>query len=85
MQLLSRVRQAFDVDLSLEVVYTGAFTVAELAKAIELRQIEQAGSDRYAALLEELEGLATKRWPRFSHRKRTETPAPGAPERCASC
>jgi FkbH-like protein len=57
-QLLSRVRQAFDVDLSLEVVYTGAFTVAELAKAIELRQIEQAGSDRYAALLEELEGLS---------------------------
>ena len=32
-QLLSRVRQIYGVDLSLEVVYSGEFTVAELAKA----------------------------------------------------
>jgi FkbH-like protein len=57
-QLLSRVRQTFDVDLSLEVVYSSAFTIAELAKAIELQQIEQAGADQYAAILEELEGLS---------------------------
>ncbi|HWQ56284.1 MAG TPA: HAD-IIIC family phosphatase [Bryobacteraceae bacterium] len=57
-QLLSRVRQAFGVELSLEVVYSGEFTIAELAKAMELKQIEQAGSDEYAALLKELEGLS---------------------------
>ena len=57
-QLLSRVRQDFDVDLSLEIVYGSAFTVAEMAKAIELHQIEQAGAEQYNTILEELEGLS---------------------------
>jgi len=56
-QLLSRVRQTFHVDLSLEVVYGGPFTVAELAKAIDVEQIEHAGAD-YEKILEELEGLS---------------------------
>jgi FkbH-like protein len=56
-QLLSRVRQTLGVELSLEVVYTGDFTVAELAKAVELKEIEQSGAD-YRDLLEELEGLS---------------------------
>jgi acyl carrier protein len=56
-QLLSRVRQVYGVDLSLEVVYSGEFTVAELAKAVELKEIEQAGGD-YQELLRELEGLS---------------------------
>jgi FkbH-like protein len=56
-QLLSRVRQIYGVELSLEVVYSGEFTVAELAKAIELKEIEQAGGD-YRELLQELEGLS---------------------------
>jgi hypothetical protein len=56
-QLLSRVRQINAVDLSLEVVYSGEFTVAELAKAIELKEIEQSGDD-YHDLLEELDGLS---------------------------
>lgn len=57
-QLLSRVRQTYQVDLPLDVVYSSAFTVAELAKAIEIRLIEQAGSDEYAAILAELEALS---------------------------
>jgi FkbH-like protein len=57
-QLLSRVRQVFDIDLTLEVVYSGAFTVAELAKTIELQEIEQAGAEQYAEILKELEGLS---------------------------
>jgi len=57
-QMLSQVRQMFDVDLSLKVVYDGDFTVAELAKAIELRQIQTAGADQYATILEELEHLS---------------------------
>ena len=56
-QLLSRVRQIYGVELSLEVVYSGDFTVAELAKAVELKEIEQAGGD-YQDLLRELEGLS---------------------------
>ncbi len=57
-QLLSRVRQAWQVDLPLDVVYARAFTVAELAKAIEVHLIEQAGADRYSEVLAELEGLS---------------------------
>ncbi len=57
-QLLSLVRQTFDVDLSLKVVYSGDFTVAELAKAIELREIEGAGAGQYADILKELEALS---------------------------
>jgi FkbH-like protein len=56
-QLLSRVRQTVGVEVSLEVVYSGEFTLAELAKAIELKEIEQAGGD-YQDLLRELEGLS---------------------------
>ncbi len=56
-QLLSRVRQIYGVDLSLEVVYSGEFMVSELAKAIELKEIEQAGGD-YRELIEELDGLS---------------------------
>jgi hypothetical protein len=56
-QLLSRVRQICGVELSLEVVYSGDFTVAELAKAVELKEIEQSGAE-YQDLLRELEGLS---------------------------
>jgi len=57
-ELLSRVRQKFNVDLSLDLVYASAFTVAELAKAIELQMIEQAGPEQYAEILAELEKLS---------------------------
>ena len=56
-QLLSLIRQTYSVELSLKVVYSSDFSVSELAKAIELREIEGAGSDQYAAVLKELEGL----------------------------
>ena len=56
-QLLSRLKAELGIELSLDVVYGADFTVAELAKAIELREIEMAGADRYAALLAEVESL----------------------------
>jgi len=56
-QLLSRIRQMRGIDVSLEVVYGGDFTVAELAKAIELKEIERTGAD-YRDLLRELDGLS---------------------------
>jgi FkbH-like protein len=57
-QLMSRVRKEFDVELSLELVYSGAFTVTALAEAIELKEFERSGSEEYAALLREMEGLS---------------------------
>ena len=57
-QLLSRIREAYGVELGLDVIYSSAFTVAELAKIIELYQLEREGADRYAALLAEIEGLS---------------------------
>ena len=56
-QLLSRVRQIYLVDLSLEIAYSGEFTVAELAKAIELQDIGPVDAE-YRALLHELEGIS---------------------------
>jgi FkbH-like protein len=56
-QLLSQVRRICGVELSLEVVYSGEFTVAELAKAVELKEIERAAGAEYQDLLKELEGL----------------------------
>jgi FkbH-like protein len=57
-QLLSRVRQIYNADLSLDVVYSKAFTVAELAKAIEVKLIEQTGAGEYSDILAEIEGLS---------------------------
>jgi FkbH-like protein len=56
-QLLSQVRQTYGVDLSLEVVYSGEFTVAELAKAVELKEIQASGGE-YQDILAELERLS---------------------------
>ncbi len=57
-QLMARVRKEFDVDLSLELVYSGVFTVSTLAEAVELKEFEQTGAEEYAALLREMEGLS---------------------------
>jgi FkbH-like protein len=56
-ELLARVRRRYGVDLSLEVLFGGPFTIEELAKAIELEQIAGASEEEYAALLAELETL----------------------------
>ena len=55
-QLLSRVRESHGADLTLEIVYSGNFTVAELAKAIERKQLAESNPE-YEDLLRELEGL----------------------------
>jgi FkbH-like protein len=57
-QLMSRVRREFGVEFTLELVYSGAFTVAALAEAIELKEFERSGGEEYAALLREMEGLS---------------------------
>jgi FkbH-like protein len=42
-QLLARVRERFHAELSLDVVFSGRFTIAALADAIETYEIRQAG------------------------------------------
>jgi FkbH-like protein len=56
-QLLSRVRQIHGADLSLEIVYSGNFTVVELAKAIERSEFAQSNPE-YEDLLRELASLS---------------------------
>jgi FkbH-like protein len=53
-QLLSRVRQIHEVDLSLELVYSGDFTVYALARAIKMKEAEP----EYESLLREIEDLS---------------------------
>jgi FkbH-like protein len=54
-QLLSRVRQVFDVELSLDLVYAGKLTIATMAGAVELARADPAEVDRLVA---EIEGLS---------------------------
>jgi len=77
-ELLSRIRQAFQVELSLEVVYGSAFTVAGLAKAIEAEQIRQLGAGEYEALLEEIEALSDDEVRALLEREEAEGGTPGS-------
>jgi acyl-CoA synthetase (AMP-forming)/AMP-acid ligase II/acyl carrier protein len=56
-QIVSRLRGALGVDVSLQELFEGP-TIAEIAKAIERRQIDEAGEDQLAELLAELDGLS---------------------------
>lgn len=57
-QLLSRVRKDLGVDVPLDIVYSGRFTVSELASYIEARQLGDISPEEYAALLAELENMS---------------------------
>ena len=56
-QLLSSVRQIHGADLTLDIVYCGNFTVADLAIAIERYQMAEANPD-YGDILRELDSLS---------------------------
>jgi FkbH-like protein len=57
-QLLARVRKDLGVDVPLDIVYSGRFTVAELARYIEVQQLGDISPEEYAALLAELESMS---------------------------
>lgn len=57
-QLLSIVHDTWGVDLSPEIVYDAALTVASLARAIEEQQIDQLGPEEYAAMLQDIEQMS---------------------------
>jgi len=57
-QMLSRVHTVFQVELPLDVILLDNFTVAELAREIEQRQIEQADPEELATMLKLLDELS---------------------------
>jgi FkbH-like protein len=58
MQVLSRVRDAFQIDLSPRLLFTTQFTVAELAKKVVKEQIQQADPEEIATVLNKLNTLS---------------------------
>jgi FkbH-like protein len=57
-QLLSRLRQEFQVDLSPRLLYTAKFTVAELAEAVVKQQANDVGGEEIAQILRTIERLS---------------------------
>jgi acyl carrier protein len=56
--LLLRIREAFHVELSIDDVYSGTLTLADLAARIEAAQLGDIDPDEYAALLAEIEHMS---------------------------
>ncbi len=56
--LLLRIREAFDVELSIDDVYSGTLTLADLAAQIEAARLGAIDPDEYAALLDEIENMS---------------------------
>ncbi|MBW4611881.1 MAG: amino acid adenylation domain-containing protein [Desmonostoc vinosum HA7617-LM4] len=59
-QLVSRVREHFQIELPLKIIFTTAFTIAELAQIIRQYQLEQTNTEDITALLQELSELSDK-------------------------
>ncbi len=57
-QLISRVREAFNVELPVKVFFTGDPTIARLASEIEEIQLSDPSADDIAEMLKELDGLS---------------------------
>jgi FkbH-like protein len=55
--LLLRVKEQFGVELSIDDVYAGSLTLADLALRIEQLQLGQMDPEEYAALLAEIENM----------------------------
>jgi len=56
-RVISRVREVFQVELPLRLIFANALTVAGMADTIELYTIEQASEEDVAAALKELDEL----------------------------
>jgi acyl carrier protein len=57
-QFLARVQENYGIELPIDLLFGGDFTVAEAAAAIDRGRLESADDDEIAALLAELEGMS---------------------------
>ena len=57
-QILSRARETFQVEISLDVLFTGTFTVARLAREVAQCQIMRASPEALTYKLRELASLS---------------------------
>jgi len=57
-QVISRLRDAFQVELPIAVIFNGALTVADLAREIEHYQITQAETEEVAQMLDDVADLS---------------------------
>lgn len=57
-QFMVRVRERFGVELPLDTLYVAGFTVTQVVRAIQERQLAEADQEELTELLEELEGLS---------------------------
>jgi len=73
-QVLARIREAFDVELSPSILYLGEFTVAGLSKAILSEQIQQASPTHLDAILQKLAALPDDEVRRLIHAAEDEKP-----------
>ena len=58
MQVLARISDTLDVELSPSILYLGEFTISGLAKAVLAEQIQQAGVTSLAGILDKLDSLS---------------------------
>jgi FkbH-like protein len=58
MQVLSRVRETFQVDIPIGVLFTSEFTINDLAREIGKNCIEQASPEQLDHVLQQLDGLS---------------------------
>lgn len=56
--LLLRIRETFGVELSIDDVYSGTLTLADLAARVEAAQLGDMDPEEYASLLAEIESLS---------------------------
>jgi acyl carrier protein len=56
--LLLRIREAFGVELSIDQVYSGTLTLADLANRVEAAQLGGLDPEEYSALLSEIESMS---------------------------
>jgi acyl carrier protein len=58
LQILGRINQLFQVEFSMDVIFTTSLTIAQLSLLVDERVIAQADKDELAAILKELDGLS---------------------------
>jgi acyl carrier protein len=57
-QVISRVRDVFQVEIPLQIIFTTRFTIEELAKVVTQYQMEKVNDKDIAVLLDEINNLS---------------------------